>query len=91
MNGLRNKVLSNVSEGEYVDYYDGLDVQTNSTNPALNSSLFYNNVRTTSTIYGADPAVMEITESGDENQGKYIMVVTGNSNNQSIPVYIDDL
>ena len=71
-----------------MDYNDSLYCQTNSTATVMNGKLFYRNTTISDTVYGADPSVMEITKSGDKNQGKYLMMVTGNSDKQSIPVYI---
>ena len=88
MSGIRERVLTWNDEAVAMDYNDSLYCQTNSTATVMNSRLFYRNTTTSDTVYGADPSVMEITKSGDKNQGKYLMMVTGNSDKQSIPVYI---
>ncbi len=75
-------------KGIELDYYDNLDNQTNKTSIAFNQKLFYDNNMRAGYIAGADPSVMEITKAGDKNQGKYVMMVTGNAANQTIPVYL---
>lgn len=87
---LSREVLVNEADAEAIAYYDGLSSRGGDDYKIMNTSLFYRNNkwdRDRTSIYGADPSVMEITKSGDKNYGKFIMMVTGNSSNQSIPVY----
>lgn len=88
---LSREVLVNEAEAEAIAYYDGLASRSGDSHKIMNTSLFYRNNRwdrDRTGVYGADPYVMEITEDGDTNQGKFLMLVTAYNKNNTIPVYI---
>lgn len=88
---LSREVLVNEAEAEAIAYYDGLSSRSGDSYKIMNTSLFYRNNRwdrDRTGVYGADPFVMEITEDGDTNQGKFLMLVTAYNKNNTIPVYI---